>query len=197
MKIQKANKNNIENIVQLEQRIWGNEGATEEQIRSRINIFQDGSIIALLPNDQVIGYVVVQRVSKITMGSWAKQTDHGSLTVTHKPSGKILYGVNLTVAPEGAKLGVSSALIEYCYHSFVKTGECSTICLGSRLPGYARWYKREGGNVRQYLNTTAQGKTRDPELRLYESKGFHFLWEIKDYFPDPDSLNYGAMIYRN
>ncbi len=186
----------IAEVAALEAKVWGEAAASVEQIRARAQVFRDGSLTARLPAGNIVGYVVVQRVAAISTGSWAEQTDNGRLAATHRPDGRLLYGVNLSVLPEGARQGVSRALIEHCYDAFVARGPCVGICLGSRVPGFARWARENGCDIRRYLSTRMGGFSRDPELRLYEKNGFRLLWELKDYFEDPDSLDHGAMILR-
>lgn len=186
----------IQEVAALEAQVWGEAAASPGRIRSRADVFPDGSLIARLPSGSLAGYVVVQRVSHISTGSWTEQTDGGLIAATHRPDGGLLYGVNLSVLPEGAKHGVSRALIDYCYETFVRSGPCAGICLGSRVPGFARWAKQNSPNIRQYLSLRSGEFSRDPELRIYQRNGFRLLWALDQYFEDPDSLNYGAMIVR-
>ncbi|MCH9806735.1 MAG: hypothetical protein K0U74_03300 [Alphaproteobacteria bacterium] len=184
-------------VAELEAKVWGASAADADQIRSRSATFKDGNLIAEKPMGVIAGYVVVQRVSQVSTGSWSQQTDNGLLARTHQPDGQLIYGVNLSVTPEGAKHGVSKALIDHCYRKFVTHGPCSAICLGSRLPGFARWSLENGQDVEEYLSRQSGGLSRDPELRIYQKNGFRFLWALKQYFEDQASLNYGAMVIRN
>ena len=197
MKIRTINEDDIREVADIEQRVWGEEGATADQIAARMNTFPLGSIVAELPNGELAGYAVAQFVSHISTGSWADQTDNGMIAKTHRPDGAIAYGVNMSVPPEGARYGISGAVINYYYDEFITKGKCSLLCLGSRLPGYRRWHEKYGGSIRNYLSLTSKGLSIDPELRLYQKNGFRLLWSIPDYFPDNASMNYGAMIGRN
>jgi len=196
MKIRKLVSGDVAKLVLLEQEVWGGDGASEEQIVSRAEVFPDGSLVAELDSGTLIGYAVVQRVDAISTKSWAEQTDEGLLIGTHRLNGKILYGVNLSVVAQGSKYGVSGAFIEYCISTFVTTGNCNALCLGSRLPGFARWRSKTGGKIRDYLGRKNKGYFCDPELKIYQKHGFSFLWEMENYFIDPDSCDYGAMIVR-
>jgi hypothetical protein len=197
MKIRELQDCDVNEVAKIEQRVWGDEGANEEQIRSRRDVFPQGSIVAELPNGKIAGYAVAQLVKHISTGSWAEQTDNGMITNTHKPDGTIAYGVNMSALPEGARYGVSGAVIDYYYDQFIANGSCYLLCLGARLPGFTRWHKAHKGSVREYLSQTSRGLSLDPELRLYEKNGFRLLWSIPGYFPDTVSMNNGAMIGRN
>lgn len=196
MQILPIEDKDVSEVAGLEAEVWGAAAASADQIRGRVVIFREGSLIARLTDGRIAGYVVVQRVDHISTGSWVQQTDDGRIAATHRPEGRLIYGVNLSVLPEGARYGVSGALIEHCYQVFVAKGPCMAICLGSRLPGFARWARSNGRDIRGYLARRTSNFTSDPELRIYEKNGFRLLWEMEDYFEDPDSLNYGAMIMR-
>ena len=102
----------------------------------------------------------------------------------------------MSALPEGARYGVGGMVIDYYYHAFIKTGKCSLLCLGSRLPGFSKWSASNNQDIKNYLSINHNGFSRDPELRLYQKNGFQLLWSIDGYYPDEDSLNYGAMIVR-
>lgn len=197
MKIRVLHERDIHEVAKLEQTVWKSEGATAEQIQSRQDIFSQGSIVAELPDGRIIGYAVTQLVEQISTGSWASQTDDGMISRTHKEDGTIVYGVNMSVLPEGAGYNVSGAVIDFVYDQFITNGFCNIICLGSRLPGFARWQDKHDRSIHDYLSRHHKGMSIDPELRLYEKNGFKLLWSIPDYFPDPVSLNFGAMIGRS
>jgi ribosomal protein S18 acetylase RimI-like enzyme len=197
MIIQHVEDHDIPELAALEAATWGEAGAGAETIRTRAEIFRDGSLIARLPSGSIGGYVVVQRVDSISTASWSVQTDNGGITRTHCPSGRLLYGVNLSVLPEGARHGVSRALIEHCYRVFVASGACAGICLGSRVPGFARWARANDPKIGSYLALRSRGLSFDPEIRIYEKNGFRILWELRDYFEDPASLNFGVMLLRS
>ncbi len=197
MTIERIGCKDIAEVAELERQVWGDAAASADQIASRARVFNDGSLIARLPSGKIAGYAVVQRVDHISTGSWDLQTDGGLIERTHRSEGRLLYGVNLSVLAAGAPHGLSRALIEYCYETFVARGPCVGICLGSRVPGFARWSEGNGRDIRRYLADRPRGFSRDPELRIYEKHGFRVLWEMDGYFSDPESLNYGAMILRN
>jgi len=197
MNIRQVERVDVAALAEMEASIWGEGAANADRIALRSEVFPEGSVIAELQPGMIAGYVVVQRVTHVSTSSWEIQTDGGTLARTHRPDGRLLYGVNLSVTSQGARHGVSKALIEHCYATFVGSGQCEAICLGSRLPGFSRWADRNGRDIRAYLAPDEQGRPRDPELRIYHRNGFRTLWALQDYFDDPDSLNFGAMILRS
>lgn len=185
-----------QSIIEIEKRAWDDNAATQEQIIERHKTFSNGSIVAEDSQGKVIGYAVVQLVNHISTKPWSIQTDNGRIKTTHKPLGKIVYGVNMSSLPEAAKEGdgFGANVISYCLETFLRTDNCHAICLGSRLPGYQKWKQRSHLSIDEYLKIKRGRYSRDRELRLYQKNGFQFLWKLDDYYPDPESMNYGAMI---
>ncbi|SHO55202.1 hypothetical protein [Vibrio quintilis] len=193
MKVRDMIESDYESVVELEQKVWGREGASYEIIRSRHQIFPEGSVVVTNDDEQIVGYAAVQRVTRACNDSWYIQTDNGYITHTHNEKGHILYGIGMS----GDSYGVSDLIIEYVYHKFIVSGLCYMLVLGSRVPGFASWQHRTGGNITDYIKSRRQnGYSIDPELMLYQKHGFELLFEIEDYFPCQDSLDYGALIIK-
>ncbi|MEH6444295.1 MAG: hypothetical protein V7784_10380 [Oceanospirillaceae bacterium] len=194
MIIRTMTEQDIEKVNAIEKTAWGDSAATFNQIRERMEIFPEGSIVAEIKTGKLIGYASSQLVNQISNKSWAAQTDNGTIKQTHLDGGSIAYGVSMSALPEGAKYSVGAAIIQHYYNIFIKSKRCSVLCLGSRLPGFNRWQLENKGDIKQYLEQSFGGYSRDPELRLYQKNGFQLLWEISNYYPDTASQDYGAMI---
>lgn len=193
MKVMQLTSNYIKDVVELEQRVWGDEGATEEFVMSRFETFPRGSVIVLDDNDKVVGYAAVQKVSYVCGESWYQQTDNGLSVATHDPDGHILYGIGMA----GEQCGAGALMIDFVYNTFIKNGECAMLALGSRVPGYKKWFGKTGKSIRSYINQRrSDGYSIDPELHLYQKNGFHILYEIPEYFRCEQSLDNGAMIVK-
>ncbi|NLS14452.1 hypothetical protein HGP28_16400 [Vibrio sp. SM6] len=175
----------------LEQRVWGEEAATVEMIGSRHNIFPQGSVVAVDEEGNIVGYAAVQRVNCVGAESWDAITDYGSIRQSHRDNGHILYGIGMS----GEKFGVAESVIAYFHKRFIESGICYMLMLGSRVPGYKKWYERHAGSIRDYIDRrSSDGYSIDGELKLYQKHGFEIILAIKDYFPCDKSLNYGALI---
>jgi len=184
----------IEAVANIERVAWGESAATLEQISMRARTFAEGSIVAQDATGKLVGYASSQLVDQISTKTWAAQTDEGTISSTHTPSGSIAYGVSMSALPEAANYSIGSLIIRHYHQIYIASGRCSLLCLGSRLPGFKRWHRETQGTIKKYLAQTFNGYSRDPELRLYQKNGFQLLWEIEDYYPDEDSRNFGAMI---
>lgn len=193
MKIRAMKSNDISAVAELEQIVWGDEAANVRQISQRLMTFPEGSIVGVRGDGKIVGYAVSQLVNHISTKSWAEQTGDGEIAKTHIPDGQIVYGVNMS----GQHHGMGQAVIEYYYNTFVVSGRCNLLCLGSRLPSFRQWKKTNSGGIKRYLSEKKRGGfSIDAELKLYQKLGFEALWELEDYFPDPKSLNYGVMIIK-
>lgn len=194
MKVTQFTLSRLDEVVELEQRVWGAEGATKELVMSRYETFPRGSVIVLDDNDGIVGYAAVQKVSHICADSWYQQTDNGLSIKTHCLDGHILYGIGMA----GEQCGAGTLIIDYVYDEFINSGECGMLVLGSRVPGYKKWFEKTGQNVRTYIHKKrSDGYSIDPELFLYQKNGFQILYDIPKYFLCEQSLNNGVMIVKN
>lgn len=196
MDIRKFEINDLDAVVEIEKKAWASNSASVDMIKTRANVFPDGSIVAIKDN-RIVGYAAAQLVNHISTGTWANQTDGGQIARTHSDEGKIAYGVNMSALPVAASESVAEHVIGHYYDIFIGSGRCELLCLGSRLPGYAKWIKNgNGSRLSEYLKPQDNGRVRDPELYLYQKHGFGVLWGLPEYFPDVSSANAGAMVYR-
>jgi len=197
MEICKMAADDIQQVLRVEKVAWGDMAASPESITTRADVFAEGSIVAI-QGGQVVGYAAAQLTDHISTKSWAVQTDNGVLTRTHKPDGRLAYGVSMSALPGISGEGVAFHVISYYTRIFLETGRCSALCVGSRLPGFARWVEKQCHNpsLANYVQLAPNGRPKDPELRLYAANGFRVLWELPNYFPDRESLDHGAMVIR-
>ena len=197
MEIRKIEPEDLDAVLDVERTAWGESAATRQSVVARAAAFHEGSIVAVL-NGQIVGYAAAQLTDKISTGTWAEQTDDGNISNTHVPDGRLAYGVSMSALPGISGEGVAHHVVAHYADIFLTSGRCSALCLGSRLPGYARWVRLPdtSGNLDDYVKLQHNGRVRDPELRLYASNGFDVLWSLPGYFPDAASLDHGAMVVR-
>ena len=197
MKIRQMSSEDIEAVIQVERVAWGNAAASPDAIVSRAKTFPEGSLVTEM-DGRVVGYAAAQLTDHISTGTWAEQTDCGLIRRSHRPNGRLAYGVSMSALPGLSGESVARSVIGHYAQVFLLSGRCSALCLGSRLPGFARWAGTRAGDadLQDYLRPGTDGRVRDPELRLYASNGFQVLWGLPGYFPDPESHDHGAMIVR-
>lgn len=189
----------VNELVELEKEVWKENAFKREQIISIIKVFSKGSVVAIY-NNHIVGYVVfeyVDNVAKHPNFSWYDITDNGTILNSHKPNGEYLYGINLSVRKFLGNQHLGFSLNLKVMIDIILTNKRG-IFLGSRIPYFARYKKNNPEiSVDEYVHKTRQGKPFDPELRLYNESGTKIVKILPDYFNDPDSLNYGVLIYRN
>lgn len=188
----------ITELVELEQNVWADNGANALKLKSRIEIFPAGNIIALY-EARIVGYLsfeYVGNVVNLAHFSWDSITDNGTIVRSHKPYEKYMYGISLSVhkTMSGQQLGFGLTL--QAWISMILNNK-KGIFIGSRMPGY-RNYKKYHPEIipEEYIKLKRHGKLRDPELRMYEKDGVCSVKVLPEYFPDPPSENYGVLLYR-
>lgn len=188
----------IDGLLALEKNVWKETGANREQLISRINIFPAGNIIALY-NNEVVGYLsfeYINNVAKDKEFTWDFITDNGLINKSHKLNEQYMYGINISVHRKmsGQKLGFGLTL--QAWINMILNNK-KGIFIGSRIPGFSN-YKKQYPDIsaQAYIELKRGGKLRDPELRMYEKDGVCVIKLLPNYFPDPQSLNYGVLLYR-
>lgn len=175
---------------------WGQNAAPPEMIARRASVFEPGSIV-VLDGSAIVGYAAAQLTDHISTSSWNVQTDGGLIETTHRPCGKVAYGVSMSARPGVSGKGVAHHVIQHYAQLFLGQRGCCAMCVGSRVPGFAAWQSANPNNtLRDFVIPNDDGRYRDPELRLYAQGGFRLLWELADYYPDDKSLGHGAMMIR-
>lgn len=191
----------IGRIADLEKKVWGEYAADSHKIKTRLDVFPAGSYIAEdRQTGNIIGYVCFQLTDdlrKISGLSWADITDGGLITNSHRPNGKYLYGIGLSVDAAAARKKLGTAMVSQCFIYMVAHRQAG-IFTGSRIPMFAA-YKRNypGVTVEEYVKLKHRGSFYDYELKLYHQSGLApvNVKVMPDFFPDEDSLNYGVLIF--
>ena len=190
-----ARESYIPDLVNLENDIWGVEGADKIKIQSRINVFPRGSIIAEL-NGCILGYQSFQYVNERRDDfTWKQITDDGTIVRSHTMEGEYGYGINLTIARKAQCTKLGEALSLVAVSRVIEDNKKGSM-LGSRIPGFRRYLKKHPQiTADEYARLSWKGKPRDSELKLYGELGFELVRILPNYFPDPESLNYGALLF--
>lgn len=194
--IREATLEDIPGLLVVEEEAWrqANQRANAEMIESRIMTFSRGVLIAETEGE-IWGYVVVQRLDPRLLYSngslsWASITDNGMIKSTHNPKGTVFYGVNLSVSA-AAPSGTAFVLMESVGKLAIKLN-IREVCLGGRMPGYHRVWDKYSAD--EYLALKVKNRPRDPEVRLYSEAGLRVVKAIPNFFPDPESCDYGVLL---
>lgn len=192
----------IDRIAILEQAVWGDNGADANKIESRLIVFPEGSYVAEdIKTKKIVGYVCFQQVADLRKQdslSWSSITDDGLTTRSHQPDGEYLYGISLSVhySMNGKKLSNALGAQTYLY---MLANKKKGFFVGSRIPMF-KGYRKEHPDTtaEEYVKLRKEnGDLYDYELRLYHKISFvpTVAKVLPDFFPDEDSLNYGALLF--
>jgi len=122
---------------------------------------------------------------------WEKTSANGTLT-THQKDGDCVFGLDLSVTPDAQGKKIGDNLIQTAFLFSVIFRNKKGVFLGSRAPSYHKWANKM--SIEDYV-FGKNGKTRDPEIRLYQTEGFQIVKIVPNYMEDPDSLNYGVLMF--
>jgi len=188
--IRPARQDDLPSMLILEKIAWGTQGASAEMLESRIRVFPAGQIVALTERE-VVGYLSFQRVDALCADtrSWGQLTDEGTIRRSHMPEGEYLFGVNLSVSPGHPGVGLQLQLAGWRMGIEHRVRGCF---LGSRVPGYSMVSDRY--SIEKWVHGK-NSKSKDKMVRYYQGAGFRVVALVPNYFPDPESLNYGVLMY--
>lgn len=208
VKIRLATPDDIDGIRAVDAAAWNEDVAfSAEQLRAQIRKFPEGVLVAeaLEPNGcRIVGTLSLMKMESARLPSiqtWAETTDNGYITC-HQPNGDALFGVNLSVRPDWQGHGVGTRLFTHAMAYALGQGlRCAAW--GGRLPGLAEFNRKRLAAGQGPLPGRDYAALRDPrgrpvddELRFYLSQPFvRQLAILPDYFPDPDSEDYGVLLW--
>jgi hypothetical protein len=193
-----ARLEDVGQIVNLEEAVWGDSGAKAAQIISRIELFPFGIFVATSGDEEIVAcssFISVDNMAIAPDFTWEEITDHGYITGSHKAKGKYAYGINLSVSHKMNGRNLGNLMVFYGLMRII-TGNKKGVFIGSRIPGFKNYKKHYPlAAAEDYVTLKRNGRLRDYELRLYAAEGFKVIKVLPDYFPDPDSLDYGVLVY--
>lgn len=186
-----------EEFVRINKEVWGTITKeeylwTKDQIKSHFEIcphiiycvFVSRKMVATITN------MFTNEEGLLKNKSWLEKTGDGYLT-THIPTGKVGFGVDLSVTKEAPKKVSDKLVLAAIFNSVIGEG-LQGVWLGARIPSY---HKHKDMRVEDYVyGKRKNGKPLDPELYFYIKDGFEIVEIIPKYMDDPDSLNYGVLI---
>jgi hypothetical protein len=121
--------------------------------------------------------------------TWSQITDGGTIRNSHHREGQYIFGVNLSVHPDHP--GVGFALQVRVWGLGVRDHKRGAY-IGSRVPSYCRAHEHH--SIEEWV-FGENGKSHDALVRYYQSGGLRIVRILPEYFQDPESLNYGVLMY--
>ena len=187
----------FDGIISLCRRVYQGAGPwKEEQLRSHVDLFPDGQLVAVDPET---GAIVGMAASLVLFwddyditDSWKDFTDGGYFRNHDPKRGRTLYGAEVMVDPEWRGQGVGKLMYD-ARTELVKRLRLLRIRAGARLRGFHR-YSQEM-SAPQYVEKVCRGEVSDPTLTFQLKGGFRVLGVVENYLAsDPESLGHAAII---
>ena len=190
----------IRAFVSVNQEVWGSLVSqdviwNEEAVQSQFSICPQLQYCAILDGNVIgtVSTIYIDYDDALQCKNW-KQLSANRMFQTHNPDGDSLFGLDLSVLPKFQAKGVAGSIIETTIYETVVLQEKRGVFLGSRIPSF-----HKHSNTRtvedHVFGKKRDGKTMDPEIRLYQREGFEALKIVPDYIEDPESLNYGVLMF--
>lgn len=168
---------------------------TEEKVRKQFELCPKLQYAAFA-GEEIAGTLSMFHVNESrveTCASWDDITSQGTF-LNHDTDSDSAFGADLSVGKKFQSKGVSGKLILSGLSFCTVLGNKKGVFLGSRIPHFHK--KSEGISVEDYvLGKNRDGKTMDPEIRIYQNNGFQVVRIVRGYMEDPDSLNYGVLMF--
>lgn len=163
----------------------------EKHVLKHLQRFPDGQFVAV-SEGRVVGSATNMLMSE---ERWSHhepwEAAVGGLDISrHDPQGTVLFGVDISVAPDWRRRGVGRALYEARF-GLVRSlglGLYGTVC---RLPGFGASGMEHPADYALAVATEAtEDRTMTPLLRL----GMKYCGVVEGYMDDPESGDAGAVL---
>lgn len=188
----------IEGFVQVNEEVWTPPIPpdvlwTSEMMEEQLKNCPDMLYCAIIEGQMVgtVSAIYVDEQTALNSTTWKVISGNGTLS-THKKDGDTAFGIDLSVSPAFQNLGIADMLVE---KSFLISGILSNkkgVYLGARVPAFHKYAKKRSIEEHVYGKN---GKTRDPEIRIYQKNGFRVVKIMSGYMEDPHSLDYGVLMF--
>lgn len=165
----------------------------EFQIKTLIDKFPDGQVVIKV-NNQLAGcaLAILVNSNKIEGNHTYNEVTGNCTFSTHKPSGEILYGVDVFIKPEFRGLRLARRLYDYRKELSEKLN-LKGIAFGGRIPNYHQY--EDEISPKEYIEKVRRKEIDDPVLNFQISNDFHPSRILKGYLEgDEQSSEYAVLL---
>ncbi len=197
--VRNALPTDIEAIVALSARVYGDEWCYRpSMISGQITAFTEGQFV-LIYDDKVVGYCatfIIEESIGLGPHTWRAITGSGYAS-RHDPKGDWLYGMEIFVDPEYRGLRIGRRLYDQ-RKILCRALGLKGIVFAGRIPGFAKRQKQYGSAL-EYVKAVAESRIRDATLSFQLRNSFELVGVLPDYLPsDVESAGNAAhLIWRN
>jgi len=166
-----------------------------EHLLLHIELFPEGQFVAEA-RGRILGScsnTIISEEDWNLHASWYR-TVGGPDLQTFNREGTTLYGLDITVHPEVRRQGIGRGFYEARY-AFIRSSGLKRYGTGCRIPDYRAYEASHPGiTVEEYASEVVEGRTMDRTLTPLLRYGLRFLGVIRDYMPDYESNDAGALL---
>ena len=160
-----------------------------------IGLFPEGQLVAEY-DARIIGTcsntVVAEDVWQLHAG-WYRTVGGPDLENFHR-AGSTLYGLDITVHPDYRRTGVGRSFYD-ARKKLIGQMRLRRYGTGCRMPDYRKYESlHPGTTVEQYAEAVVRGRVIDRTLTPLLRYDLKFLGVIRDYMPDYESDDSGALL---
>lgn len=166
---------------------------TRKQVETLINQFPDGQV-AIKVNGQIAGVAlsIIVDSSKYEHLHTYKQITGNYTFNTHRPTGNILYGIDVFIKKEFRGLRLGRRLYDYRKELCEKLN-LKGIAFGGRIPNFHKYAKQM--SPKEYIEKVKRKEIHDPVLDFQMSNDFHPSKIMKNYLEgDAHSKDYAVLL---
>mmetsp|Transcript_37409 Transcript_37409/g.83250 ORF Transcript_37409/g.83250 Transcript_37409/m.83250 type:complete len:284 (+) Transcript_37409:144-995(+) len=193
-----ATPDDIEGLLAVEASAFPNPAhrASRETILRRLTTSPNTCLVALHPQLGIVGSMYnklcVAEVIVAHKYSWEALNNGGDFTPPQHYDSAYTLGLQTM---RGVR-NVSRVLELFALQHAITQLGCKQVFGGPRLPGYRKYFSETGGSVEQYI-ASGQDKVLSTIMRNGSVPGVFrcsVVAPLVDYWADPDSMNYAALL---
>lgn len=205
VQIRQATPDDIDAIMAVEQDWEEPQRASREHMLTRLRVFPEGFWLFNNTDGETVGTLMgfplhysPAQVSELS--SWDTVTNYGSYPDIDLTTANALYLASGSLKRSARGGTAYAAMMETPVDLAQRLG-LDYVLAGAKIPGYDAYCRRYGEiDARDYAFKELNGCLIDPFLEMY--RGHHYTVPdrnhiIPDYYPDPPSRDYGALVVRH
>lgn len=168
---------------------------TEEKVRQQFEHCPHLLYVAFVGDEMActLSMIYIDESKVYQCLDWNDISGNGTLS-THDEKGDSVFGIDLSIPPKYQGKGLADDTMQKAFMISVILANKKGAFLGSRIPSYHK-YAGKIDPEDYVFGKNRDGRTRDPEIRLYQSTGFRPMKIVPGYMEDPDSLNNGVLMF--
>lgn len=186
-------------LAEVERAVWGDQGATEECLQSRLNLNQHGTIMAVdIRSSQCLGFLTQVPIPEKWAPPYRSWSELASLAIDcnhflqlKKHKQLVSFGVSIACLPSSPH-GLASHLFKTIASRLDQLG-CRSFIGGIRMIGL-RSHLAAGGTIQTYFEGLEDGRIYNPIYGAVVEAGGKIFEPMSDYYGDIESKDFGLKI---